>query len=73
MTRMAPVYAKHFTHDDIRALLAFYASDIGKKTLVVMPMALQESAQVGQVWANEMAPEIKAELEKRLKAEGLAK
>jgi hypothetical protein len=73
VARMVPVYAKYFTHDDVRALLTFYGSDIGKKTVAVMPMALQEGAQVGQVWANELAPEIKIELEKRFKAEGLLK
>jgi hypothetical protein len=73
VARMVPVYAKYFTHDDVRALLTFYASDLGKKTLAVMPMALQEGAQIGQAWANELGPEIKTELEKRFKAEGLLK
>ena len=73
VARLVPVYAKFFTHDEILKLLAFYESDIGKKTLAAMPMALQEGAQVGQAWANELAPEIKTELEKRFKAEGLLK
>jgi len=73
VARMVPVYAKYFTHDDVRALLTFYTSDLGKKTLAVMPTALQEGAQIGQAWANELGPEIKAELEKRFRAEGLLK
>ena len=73
VARLVPVYAKYFTHDEIRELLAFYASTIGKKTIAVMPMALQEGAQVGQAWANELAPEIKTELEKRFRAEGFIK
>jgi len=73
VARMVPVYAKYFTHDEIRALLTFYESDIGKKTTAVMPKALQEGALAGQSWANELAPEIKTELEKRFKAEGLIK
>ena len=73
VARLVPVYAKYFTHDEIRKLLAFYASDIGKKIVVAMPMALQEGAQVGQTWANELAPEIKTELEKRFRAEGFIK
>ena len=73
VARLVPVYAKYFTHDEIKKLLAFYESEIGKKTLAVIPMALQEGAQVGQAWANELAPEIKTELEKRFKAEGLLK
>ena len=73
VARLVPVYAKYFTHDEVRALLTFYGSDIGKKTVKVMPMALQEGAQIGQAWANELAPEIKIELEKRFRAEGLLK
>jgi hypothetical protein len=73
VARLVPVYAKYFTHDEIRKLLTFYESDIGKKTVAVMPMALQEGAQVGQAWANELGPEIKTELEKRFRAEGLLK
>jgi hypothetical protein len=70
---MVPVYAKHFTHDEIRALLTFYGSDLGRKTVAVMPMALQEGARIGQAWANELAPEIRTELEKRFRAEGFLK
>ena len=73
MARLVPVYAKYFTHDEVRALLAFYESEIGKKTLAVIPLALQEGAKTGQIWANELGPEIRAELEKRFKAEGLLK
>lgn len=73
VARMVPVYAKHFTHDEIRELLTFYGSDIGKKAVAVLPMALQEGAQIGQAWANELAPEIKTELEKRFRAQGLLK
>lgn len=73
LARMAPAYAKHFTHDDIRALLMFYDSDIGRKTVTVMPLAFQEGARLAQAWATELAPEIRTELEKRLRSEGLIK
>ena len=54
-------------------LLAFYGSDVGRKSVAVMPMALQDGMQVGQTWANELVPEVRTELEKRFKAEGLLK
>ena len=73
VARLVPVYAKYFTHEEIRMLLVFYGSDIGRKSVKVMPMVLQDGSQVGQAWANELEPEIKTELERRLKAGGLLK
>lgn len=39
---MVPIYAKHFTHDEIKAILAFYESPAGKKLLGKGPEMAQE-------------------------------
>src|SRR5688500_17946642 len=46
--QMVSIYAKHFTHDDIRGLLAFYSTNLGKKTIALMPIVFQESAAAAQ-------------------------
>src|SRR5262245_51068667 len=69
--RLVPVYAKAFTHDEIRALLAFYATDLGRKALTALPVVAQESAQVTQQWAQELGPEIQSEIQRRFKDEGV--
>jgi hypothetical protein len=71
--RLVPVYMKHFTHDEIRGLLAFYATPLGKKTITVLPELTQQSVEAGRDWAVSLAPEVNAELQRRLKAEGIIK
>ncbi len=38
-----------------------------------MPVLLQESMKAGQEWGVKLMPEVQAEIQKRLKAEGLDK
>ncbi len=73
MPQIVSVYAKYFTHDDIRAMLAFYQTPVGKKTIQAMPMLLQDSATVGQQWAEKQMPAIMAAVQAKLRAEGFIK
>lgn len=43
-----PLYARHFTADELHQLAAFYASPLGAKMLASMPQILSESMQIGQ-------------------------
>ena len=72
-SRTVAIYAKHFTHDDVRGLLTFYRSALGRKVISVMPTVLQESMAVGQQWGQEIMPGVMAKLEQRLRSEGLIK
>ena len=67
------VYARHFTAQELRALLAFYKSPVGAKALQTMPAVM---AALGQ----EMAPriqtfqtELHAKMEATLKKHGYGK
>jgi hypothetical protein len=71
--QIAAIYATHFTHDEVRGLLAFYETDLGRKVVRALPAITQESALVGQRWAVQRMPAIVAELEKRFRAEGFVK
>jgi uncharacterized protein len=53
-----PLYARHFTADEVTALTAFYRSPAGKKSLEVMPALMMESAQVAQKLTQERAKRI---------------
>lgn len=53
--QLVPLYAKHFTADEVKALTAFYRSPAGKKSLEVMPVLMGESAQVAQKLVQERA------------------
>lgn len=48
--QMVPLYKKHFTHDDVKELISFYESPIGKKLTTKTPLLTQESMQISQTW-----------------------
>lgn len=66
-----PIYDKYFTLSEINELLEFYATDIGKKTIDVMPDLTQESMIVGQAWGESIGPIIGQRITLRLAAEGI--
>lgn len=53
-----PVYAKHFSIDELDGLIAFYESPVGAKTVRVMPQTTREAMQIGQVWGQSLLPTI---------------
>jgi hypothetical protein len=67
------IYEKHFTHEDVRGLLAFYETDLGRKAIKLLPVVIQESALAGQQWAEQNMPRIIKVLDARLRAEGFIK
>ncbi|WP_426170411.1 DUF2059 domain-containing protein [Pseudoduganella sp. R-34] len=56
--QVVPLYTRHFTQDEVKALTAFYRSPAGKKSLEVMPVLMGESAQAAQKLVQERAKRI---------------
>jgi hypothetical protein len=56
--QVVPLYASHFTAEDVKALTAFYRSPTGKKSLEVMPVLMNESAQAAQKIMQERAKRV---------------
>jgi hypothetical protein len=65
------LYAKYFTQEDVRGLLAFYETELGKKTIAAMPSLTREGAAMGEQWARVNMPRVLEILEARLRSEGL--
>lgn len=70
-TLFMPIYDKYFTLEEVRGLLEFYESDIGRKSIEVLPMLTQESVQVGQAWGASIGPKIGQRVTERLAKEGI--
>lgn len=66
------IYSKYYSDKEIRELIAFYETRLGKKTIEVMPDIMKESMAAGQAWGKSLAPDLVANLEKRIKKEGLS-
>ena len=72
MPRIAATYAKVLTPEDVRGMIAFYETPLGRRMIEVMPQLQQSGAQAGQEWAKALLPQLQAELVERFKQEGLA-
>jgi uncharacterized protein len=48
ITEIVPLYARHFTVTEIKAMTVFYKSPAGSKMLQTMPRVTQESMQISQ-------------------------
>lgn len=66
VTNIAPIYDKHFTHEEIKELLKFYQTPLGKKTISTMPKIMEESMAMGQ----ELGKQVAEKVVKQLQAEG---
>lgn len=56
------VYDRHFTSGEIRQLLDFYDTPLGRKLLATQPAIAQESIEAGQLWGQRVGAEIVAQL-----------
>jgi hypothetical protein len=52
---IARTYAKHFTEQELKDIVAFYKTPAGKKMIAQEPAAIQESLTAAQTWANEFS------------------
>ena len=57
-----PIYQKYLTIDDLKDLIAFYETPIGKKLAEATPKMTVEGMQLGQKIGMEMATELQNEL-----------
>jgi hypothetical protein len=71
LPKMVQAYAKVLTPDDVKQMLAFYETPLGRRLIEVSPALALAGAQAGQEWGQSMVPEIQKELQDRFKAEGL--
>ena len=69
--QVVPIYHKYFSHEEIKALVAFYQTPVGKKAVTVMPRMVQESMVIGQQWGRGLGPVIQQRIRARLKQEGV--
>jgi hypothetical protein len=65
----ARIYASHFTEQELKDLLIFYQSPLGKKAITEEPKALNESMSSAGRWADNLSLEVidamRAEMKKR--------
>lgn len=61
--RWAPIYAGHFTTEEIKAIVVFYESPAGRKLLEESPVLLQESFAAAEKLRRDTVADIRKELD----------
>jgi hypothetical protein len=57
-----PIYHKHFSHEEIKGMIEFYKTPLGKVLAEKQPKVLEESIAAGQQWGQKLAMEVMQEL-----------
>jgi hypothetical protein len=65
--RLTAIYDRQLTHPEVKALLAFYQTPLGQKSLALVPTLIDEGAS----WAQTLAPDIRKRLQAALGKEGM--
>jgi uncharacterized protein len=67
---VAKVYASRFTEKEIKDLLVFYQSPLGRKLITEEPKAIDQSMTYAQDWARKMSDEVVAKMRAEMKKLG---
>ena len=51
---VVPIYDRHFSDEEVKQLIAFYESPIGKKAVSELPQIVTESQQAGGAWGRDL-------------------
>ncbi len=67
---MAQIYANDFTEQELKDLLAFYKSPLGKKSIEQEPKSIEASLNYMRNWGEDLALEVNDLFRKELKKRG---
>ena len=71
-SHLIPIYDKYYTHSEIKGLISFYDSELGRgKTVQIMPYLMAESSAAGEKLAESIKHIAVDRVIKRLEAEGI--
>jgi uncharacterized protein len=69
---ISKLYATHFTEQELKDIVAFYKSPVGKKMLVQQPIVIDASMSFAQTWSIKLSEEVTAKMREELKKKGHA-
>lgn len=61
--QIADVYKSHFSTDEIKQLIKFYESPIGKKYVQELPLIQSDSYKFGQEWGSKLGAKVISKLQ----------
>jgi hypothetical protein len=52
-----PIYDKYFSHEEVKALIQFYQTPLGQKTITALPKLTAELSDAGRQWGQQLGAE----------------
>ena len=62
---LVPVYKKYMTKEDLKELIEFYETPVGRKFAEYTPIIMQESMQIGQQWGLKIGQDFERKMMER--------
>jgi len=62
---LVPVYAKYMTRDDLKDLIKFFETPVGKKFAKNTPFIMEESMLIGQEWGKKIGEDFAKKMEEK--------
>jgi hypothetical protein len=69
-SEVAKAYASHFSEAELKEMLAFYKSPLGRKMISEEPKALQQSMAFAQEWSRKFSDEVLSNIRAEMKKMG---
>jgi uncharacterized protein len=70
LNEVSKIYAQHFTEQELKDLVAFYKTPLGKKMITEEPIALDQSLKAAQTWATKFSDEVLERFRAEMKKKG---
>ena len=67
---IAKAYASHFTESELKEMLTFYKSPVGRKMITEEPKALAQAVNFAQSWAQKFSEEVLTKYRAEMKKMG---
>ena len=69
--KVAVIYAREFTVDEMNKVSTFYQTPVGKKMVAKLPVIMKESMTIGQAWGRKLGGDIVRRFNEEAKKQGL--
>jgi hypothetical protein len=69
-TEVAKGYAQHFTEAELKEIIAFYKSPVGRKMIAEEPKAIEQSLKAAQDWAAKFSDVVMERFRVEMKKKG---
>ena len=71
LDEVAKVYTLHYSAEDLRQIIAFYETPVGRKTIEIMPIVMQQTMAMGQSWGQQTAMRVLQKHAETLRQRGI--